>query len=174
MRALNKLTAARVKNSAPGKYSDGGGLWLHKRADGCAQWFLRVTVYGRRREMGLGSLLYVSLKEAREEAAKWRAVARQGKDPVKEREKDRRLAARADHTLATVAEEAFEARKAELKGDGNEPIRLLLRRRPRAAVPLATECAKATLPHDGYSNRRCHPHPLSRLRHGLRQGCRSD
>ncbi|MCK0102758.1 site-specific integrase [Pseudohalocynthiibacter sp. F2068] len=118
MRALNKLSAAQVKNAAPGKHSDGGGLWLHRRPDGGSQWFLRVTIHGRRREMGLGSLTYVSLKEARETAEKWRAVARQGKDPIKEREKEKRLAARADHTLAIVAAEAFEARKAELKGDG--------------------------------------------------------
>lgn len=117
-RALNKLSAAQVKSLGPGKYSDGGGLWLHKREDGGAQWFLRVTVHGRRREMGLGALRDVSLKEARETAAKWRGVARQGKDPIKERERRRREAAKADHTLSAVAEEAFEARKAQLKGDG--------------------------------------------------------
>ncbi|MDU8928212.1 Arm DNA-binding domain-containing protein [Alisedimentitalea sp. MJ-SS2] len=118
MRALNKPSAAQVKNAPPGKHSDGGGLWLHKRPDGGAQWFLRVTVHGRRREMGLGGLLFVSLKEAREEAEKWRAVARKGKDPIKELERQRRLAARDDHTLEVVAHEAFEARKAELNGDG--------------------------------------------------------
>ena len=117
-RALNKLSAAQVKNHGPGKYSDGGGLWLHKRPDGGAQWFLRVVVHGRRREMGLGSLTHVSLKEAREEATKWRTVARKGKDPIKERERLRREAEKADHTLETIAHEAFEARKAELKGDG--------------------------------------------------------
>ena len=79
---------------------------------------LRVTVHGRRREMGLGALSEVSLKEARDTAARWREVARQGKDPIKERERLRREAAREDHTLASVAAEAFEARKAELKGDG--------------------------------------------------------
>lgn len=68
--------------------------------------------------MGLGSIAEVSLKEAREEAARWRAVVRAGKDPIKERERLRREAAKADHTLATVAKEAFEARKAELKNDG--------------------------------------------------------
>jgi integrase len=117
-RALNKLSAAQVKSCAPGKYADGGGLWLHKREDGGAQWFLRVTVHGRRREMGLGALRDVSLKEARETAAEWRAVARQGKDPIKERQRQRREAEKADHTLAAVAVEAFEARKAQLKGDG--------------------------------------------------------
>lgn len=68
--------------------------------------------------MGLGRLSDVSLKEAREAAETWRAVVRQGKDPIKERERLKREAAKADHTLETVAEEAFEARKAELKGDG--------------------------------------------------------
>ncbi len=118
MRQLQKLTAAKVKNAAPGKYSDGGGLWLHKRPDGGGQWFLRVTIHGRRREMGLGSALDVSLKEAREQAEKWRKVVRQDKDPIKERERLRREAARERHTLAVVAEKTFEARKAELKGDG--------------------------------------------------------
>ena len=90
MRALNRLSAAKVKNCPPGKYADGGGLWLHKRADGGAQWFLRVTVGGRRREMGLGSLTDVSLKEARAAAEQWRKVAASGRDPVKERERLRR------------------------------------------------------------------------------------
>ena len=96
-RALNKLSAAFVRNAPEGKHSDGGGLWLFQRADGGAQWILRVTVHGRRREMGLGSLSFVSLKEAREEAEKWRAVVRAGRDPIKERERERREAAAAHH-----------------------------------------------------------------------------
>lgn len=102
----------------PGKYADGGGLWLHRRDDGGGQWFLRVTVHGRRREMGLGSLSQVSLKEARNEAERWRALARQGKDPIKEREGQRRQAERSDTTLNNIALATFEARKAELKEDG--------------------------------------------------------
>ena len=74
MVTLHKLTAIKVKKASPGKYSDGGGLWLHKRPDGGAQWVLRVSVHGRRREMGLGALAEVTLKEAREGADKWRAV----------------------------------------------------------------------------------------------------
>jgi len=116
--ALQKLTAIQVKKSKPGKYADGGGLWLVKRADGGGQWVLRVTVHGRRREMGLGSLEAVSLKEARETAEQWRAVVRQGKDPIKERARLTREMAKGDNTLATVALEAFEARKADLKDDG--------------------------------------------------------
>jgi integrase len=120
---LNKLTATQAKKAAPGKYSDGGGLWLHKRPDGGAQWVLRVSIHGRRREMGLGRYdpdgkNGLTLRDARSAADEWRAVVRQGSDPIKVRERQRREAAKEDHTLETVAEEAFEARKAELKGDG--------------------------------------------------------
>ncbi|MCA1491113.1 integrase arm-type DNA-binding domain-containing protein [Ensifer sp. NBAIM29] len=117
-RPLNKLTAVAVKNAPPGKYSDGGGLWLHKREDGGAQWILRVNVHGRRREMGLGSASDVSLKEAREAAERWRSLVRGGLDPIKERQRQRREAARNLHCLDDIARDAFESRKAELKGDG--------------------------------------------------------
>jgi integrase len=117
-RALNKLTASQVKAAQTGKYSDGGGLWLYKRGDGGAQWVLRVTVHGRRREMGLGAYPDTSLAQARDTANGWREVSRQGKDPIKEREKQKRDAARQMHLLKDVALDAFESRKAELKGDG--------------------------------------------------------
>jgi integrase len=117
-RALNKLNAPKVRTCPAGKYSDGGGLWLVKREDGGGQWVLRVTIHGRRREMGLGSVSDVSLKEAREAAEKWRATVRDNKDPIKERERERREAARNMYLLNDVALDAFESRKAELKGDG--------------------------------------------------------
>ncbi len=83
-RALNKLSSTFVKAAPVGKHSDGGGFWLHCRPDGGAQWVLRVTVHGRRREMGLGSASDTPLKQARTEAERRRAVVREGKDPVKE------------------------------------------------------------------------------------------
>ena len=118
MRATNRLSAKAVAALAPGKYADGGGLWLVKREDGGGQWVLRVTVHGRRREMGLGSTSDVSLKEARENATKWNSVARTEKDPIKERERQRRVAARNLHLLSDIAEDAFNSLKASLKGDG--------------------------------------------------------
>lgn len=42
----------------------------------------------------------------------------QGDDPIKARERQRREQEKEQHTLAQVAEQAFEARKAELVGDG--------------------------------------------------------
>ncbi|MES0022124.1 MULTISPECIES: integrase arm-type DNA-binding domain-containing protein [unclassified Mesorhizobium] len=118
MRALNRLSAIAVKKLTPGKHADGGGLWLLRRDDGGGQWFLRYTMHGRRREMGLGSIVGVSLKEARDGAEKWRAVVRAGRDPIRVRDHEKREAARNLHLLADIAKDAFESRKAELKGDG--------------------------------------------------------
>ncbi len=118
VRALNRLSARAVATLGTGKHNDGAGLWLHKRPDGGGQWILRVTIHGRRREMGLGSSLEVSLKEAREAAEKWRALVRANVDPIKERERQKREAARNMHLLKDIALDAFESRKAELKGDG--------------------------------------------------------
>lgn len=118
MRARNRLSAAFVRSATVGKHCDGGGLWLVKRLDGGAQWVLRVTVHGRRREMGLGSPPGVTLAAARDVADRWRAVAAAGRDPIKEREAEARAARREDISLAALTADAFEARKAELKGDG--------------------------------------------------------
>lgn len=89
-----------------------------KREDGGGQWVLRYTIFGRRREMGLGGLASVSLKDAREIAAECRGLVARGIDPIKDRERQRREAARDLNLLRDVALDAFESRKAELKGDG--------------------------------------------------------
>lgn len=117
-RVEKKLTNAALKAASVGKYSDGAGLWFFKREDGGAQWVLRYTLYSKRHEMGLGRYPDVSLKDARTEADKWRAVVRGGKDAIKERERQRAAAQRNQNILADVARDAFESRKAELKGDG--------------------------------------------------------
>lgn len=113
MRAMNRLSARAVATLGPGKYADGAGLWLIKRDDGGAQWVLRYTMHGRRREMGMGNLAQVSLKEARESADRWRGIVRAGKDPIRERERERREAARNIHLLKDIAQDAFEARKSK-------------------------------------------------------------
>ena len=117
-RFQNKLTHAAASAAPPGKHSDGVGLWLYKRPDGGAQWVLRYTIYSKRHEMGLGRFPDVGLKEARAEAEKWRTVVRGGKDAIKERDRQKAVAERNQNILAEVAHDAFESRKAELKGDG--------------------------------------------------------
>jgi integrase len=118
MGARNRLSAGFMKKPETGKHLDGAGLWLVVREDGGAQWVLRVSVHGRRREMGLGGFPALSLADVRAVADRWRAVAAAGRDPIKEREAERRAATRADTSLATITADCFEARKAELKGDG--------------------------------------------------------
>lgn len=118
MRARNRLSPAFLRKAPCGKYCDGAGLWLLVREDGGAQWVLRVTVHGRRREMGLGGYPKIGLAFARKLAKRWRAMAKQGRDPIKERARVAREARRGDIPLAVLTADAFEARKAELKGDG--------------------------------------------------------
>jgi integrase len=118
MRAKNRLSVGFLRSAPVGKHCDGGGLWLVKRDSGGAQWVLRVTVHGRRREMGLGGYPALGLADARKLAERWRNVAAVGRDPVKEREAEKRAARREDISLAVLTADAFEARKAELKGDG--------------------------------------------------------
>jgi len=117
-RALNRLTAVAVKQMPAGKYADGNGLWLVKTDKDSGKWVLRVTVHGRRREMGLGSMADVSLQDARRKAGAWRVMSKDGKDPIKERERQKRDAAKNLHILEDVAKDAFASRKAELRGDG--------------------------------------------------------
>lgn len=118
MRATNRLSPAFIRKAPPGKWCDGAGLWLVVREDGGAQWVLRVTVHGRRREMGLGGYPSLGLAEARKLAERWRSVAAMGRDPVKEREAEARASRREDISLTILTTDTFEARKADLKDDG--------------------------------------------------------
>lgn len=118
MRAKNRLSAQFLKTAPVGKHCDGAGLWMVKRDDGGAQWVQRVTVHGRRREMGLGGYPALGLADARKLSERWRTMAAAGRDPIKEREAEERAARREDITLEILTTDAFESRKAELKGDG--------------------------------------------------------
>ena len=78
-----KLTKRQIDTlSNPGRYSDGGGLYLNVSPTGAKSWVLRTVVKGRRRDIGLGGLSYTSLQNAREKAQEFRKVARNGGDPL--------------------------------------------------------------------------------------------
>ena len=78
----------------------------------------RVTVHGKRREMGLGGFPTLGLADARKLSERWRSMAAAGRDPIKERESEERAANRKDISLEIITQDAFDARKAELKDDG--------------------------------------------------------
>ena len=70
------------------RLSDGGGLLLDVRPTGAKVWLVRLTVDGKRRDMGLGGYPLVSLKTARQEAEKARRVAAGGTDPITRRDNE--------------------------------------------------------------------------------------
>lgn len=88
--ALNRLTATRVAGiKEPGRYADGGGLFLFVDATR-RRWLFRYTWRGAKKELGLGSARSLSLAKAREKAAEYRAMISEGKNPKAERAKANR------------------------------------------------------------------------------------
>jgi integrase len=79
-KALTAIFVRTVKE--PGRYFDGHGLFLRVQPNGSKQWVQRITVRGKRREIGLGGASLVSLADARETALTNRRLARTGGDPL--------------------------------------------------------------------------------------------
>ena len=87
-RTLNKLTAIQAaKFTAPGRHSDGGGLYLFIDNAKRRRWIFMYTRHGKRSELGLGGGRDMSLAAARTEAAALRAILAAGGDPKSERDK---------------------------------------------------------------------------------------
>ena len=131
---MGKLTPASVKAAGPGRHADGDGLYLMVKPNGARSWVLRVQYSGQRRDIGLGSVetstklerlkadtakgvvgddltvmerAILTLAEAREKAMLLRRVAKAGRDPVAERDKDR-AASPIFSTAVTKTHKAFE------------------------------------------------------------------
>src|SRR5262245_42130374 len=63
---LHKLKARQVEAlKTPGRYSDGGGLYLIVRGEASKSWVVISNKNGVRRERGLGSASKITLAEAR-------------------------------------------------------------------------------------------------------------
>lgn len=89
-RQLAKLSAARVRTETrPGRYSDGGGLYLQVKGPGQRSWLFRFMIRGKAREMGLGSVEAVRLAEARDLARDMRGLVARGIDPIAHRQRVR-------------------------------------------------------------------------------------
>lgn len=82
-RALSVRFVETVKE--PGKYFDGQGLFLRVAKNGARQWVQRITIRGKRCELGLGSPPAVSLATARKLALENRGKAMLGGDPLAEK-----------------------------------------------------------------------------------------
>lgn len=113
---LNTLNTMKIKSLGVGTFSDGQGLWLYKRRKDAGRWFLRVSLNGRRREMGLGGCPDVTLADVRDAARDARSIVRKGVDPILERDKQRRNIN--GLTVKEAIDMCFKAKQAELKDDG--------------------------------------------------------
>jgi len=117
--ALHKLSTLKLRTTRPGRYSDGGGLYLKvsinpTTGEARRSWIYRFEHNGRERFMGLGSLNDVTLAEARERATAARRLHRDGQDPIDAREAARtakRLEATRAMTFSQCAEAYINAHK---------------------------------------------------------------
>ena len=102
-RKRNTLSAVFVQSvQATGTYADGGGLNLRVEDSGAKFWFQRVTIDGKRHNLGLGGYPTVSLAEARKAALVNSRMIREGRDPLAE--KREAIAARQRPPTPTFAE----------------------------------------------------------------------
>ncbi len=100
---MGKLTTSQVKHAKPGRHGDGRGLYLQV-IGGSKTWVLRYEHQKRERWMGLGSVEFVTLAQARERAFELRRQLKdRGIDPL-----ERRRAAVVGARLAALKRGTFE------------------------------------------------------------------
>ena len=87
---MASLTAAKVRElSKPGRYGDGGGLYLSIAKVGSKSWVMRLRIEGNRTDKGLGGYPSVSLSAARKIADANRVAVAEGRNPWDKAERDR-------------------------------------------------------------------------------------
>ena len=103
---MGRLNAATVRGLArPGRYGDGATLFLNVAPGGSKSWIQRITIGGRRRDIGLGPWPVVSLAKARARAFENRVAVADGRDPLAEKRKA------SMPTFREVAAKTFEANR---------------------------------------------------------------
>ena len=119
MRALNRISPTKfAKEKTPGRYCDGGGLYLLIGNEGARSWVYRFQLNGKARDMGLGSADIIGLADARQFAGQCRALVARKIDPIEERGRRARQAAqdaRNALTFRQCAEEFIEAKRPSWK-----------------------------------------------------------
>ncbi|ODP37386.1 tyrosine-type recombinase/integrase [Sphingomonas turrisvirgatae] len=86
---MPKLKAITLKNLGPGRHADGDGLYLVVKPTGARSWVLRIQKDGKRQDIGLGPLSLVPLAEARDKVIDLRRAARDGRNVIAERDRER-------------------------------------------------------------------------------------
>lgn len=117
MHLRNKLNVKKIAALVePNVYSDGGGLYLRVRKSGTKSWLFIYMIRGKRRELGLGSALDVSLAYVRKQAEELRAILISGRDPAQVR-KQAQIEERPKPTFGEVADELIDSIEHGFKND---------------------------------------------------------
>ena len=112
-KVVAKLNDRQVKAiKADGLHACGEGLYLQIKGSARA-WIFRYQVAGKRRDMGLGSALEVSLKEARDAVEAAKRTLRDGIDPVDARKAERPIIP----TFGAFADELVDTLEAGFSND---------------------------------------------------------
>lgn len=113
-RTLNRLSAVHLKQTKPGMYADGAGLYLRVRGPTIRSWVFvwHVRGTGKRREMGLGAPPSVGLKQARERAQEVRDILAEGGDPVALKRSEKSIP-----TFGELADQFIKDRTASVRSD---------------------------------------------------------
>ncbi len=83
---INRLSSLKANNLVQhGYHHDGGGLYLQVSNNKNRSWIFRYTKLGKSRELGLGSLQYISLAEARQKRDLLKRMLIDGLDPLDEK-----------------------------------------------------------------------------------------
>jgi integrase len=110
------LTDVAIKNAKqrvkPYKMGDAGGLFLLVQPSSGKLWRLKYRVDGREKKLGIGTYPEVSLAEARRRRDDARELIAAGKDPSREKQRDKaRSRLQAENTFKAIAAEFCDKRK---------------------------------------------------------------
>ncbi|HRQ64635.1 MAG TPA: tyrosine-type recombinase/integrase [Xanthomonadaceae bacterium] len=107
-----KLHAVGLRDLAPGKHFDAGGLYLHVMPTGSRLWRMKYRHGGKERLLAFGVFPEVTLAEARKRRDATRTLLRDGIDPAAERRRAKMDAAHAGkNTFGAVAREWLERQR---------------------------------------------------------------
>jgi integrase len=121
---MRKLPSARevARYTGQGRYAVGHGAYLQISEWGTKAWIFRYRRDGKQRHIGMGSVTYVSLNEARDRAFQYQRDLARGIDPLTAKRAaagELAAAAKPRPTFRKVAEEYIAAHEATWRGDAS-------------------------------------------------------
>jgi hypothetical protein len=102
---------AKAKNN-PYKLGDSLGLFLLIQPTGGKLWRMKYRIDGKEKKLGLGTYPEISLAEARKRRDEAREMVALGKDPSREKQRDKaRAKLEADNTFGAITDEYCKKRR---------------------------------------------------------------